>query len=44
MIAYFIKELKMKPDEALAYIKSKRDFVSPNDGFKFQLQKYYDQC
>jgi hypothetical protein len=35
MMAYFIKEMKMTPDAALLYIKEKRDFICPNDGFKF---------
>ncbi|CAD8097151.1 unnamed protein product [Paramecium primaurelia] len=44
LIAYFIKELHMSPDVALQYIKEKRDFVYPNEGFQHQLQQYYEKC
>ncbi|CAD8115731.1 unnamed protein product [Paramecium sonneborni] len=44
MMAYFIKEMNMKPDEALLYIQNKRDFVHPNEGFRLQLQNFYEQC
>ncbi|CAK83829.1 unnamed protein product (macronuclear) [Paramecium tetraurelia] len=44
LMAYFIKELHMTPDAALQYIKNKRDFVCPNEGFQQQLRIYYDKC
>ncbi|CAD8202809.1 unnamed protein product [Paramecium octaurelia] len=44
MMAYFIKEMNMKPDEAFLYIQNKREFVHPNEGFRLQLQKFYEEC
>ncbi|CAD8166554.1 unnamed protein product [Paramecium pentaurelia] len=44
MMAYFIKEMNMKPDDAFLYIQDKREFVHPNEGFRLQLQKFYEEC
>ncbi|CAD8117246.1 unnamed protein product [Paramecium sonneborni] len=44
LIAYFIKEMNMNFDIALQYIKDKREFVYPNEGFQDQLHQYYLKC
>ena len=40
LIAYLIKSQKMKYDEALKLLKSKREKVNPNIGFAEQLKAY----
>ncbi|CAD8107940.1 unnamed protein product [Paramecium sonneborni] len=42
IIAYLIKNHKMKVIEALDLVKSKRPIAQPNSGFMNQLQQYYD--
>jgi atypical dual specificity phosphatase len=41
--AYLIATMRMTPDEALAAVKEKRGFVSPNMGFLRQLEEYAAQ-
>jgi dual specificity MAP kinase phosphatase len=36
-IAYLMQELGMPYSEAMKYVKSKRYFINPNDGFRRQL-------
>ena len=38
VIAYIMWTKKMKFDEAFEFVKSKREIVSPNDGFQSQLK------
>ena len=40
LIAYLIKSQKMKYNEALILLKSKREKVNPNSGFAEQLKEY----
>ena len=40
MIAYLIREKKMKYNDALNYVREKRSFVQPNCGFELELQDY----
>jgi protein-tyrosine phosphatase len=40
VIAYLMKKHAMTYDEAYDYVKSHRDIIEPNDGFKEQLRKY----
>ncbi|KAI0280849.1 protein-tyrosine phosphatase-like protein [Russula aff. rugulosa BPL654] len=38
--AYLIATMRMTPDDALAAVREKRGFVSPNIGFLRQLEEY----
>ncbi|KAF9166367.1 dual specificity phosphatase 12 [Actinomortierella ambigua] len=40
--AYLMKEQKLKVEEALEFVRTKRPLVGPNQGFMSQLQMYYD--
>ena len=40
--AYLINKLKIKPQDALTYIKSRRSVANPNKGFMIQLEEYYN--
>ncbi|KAF9975471.1 dual specificity phosphatase 12 [Actinomortierella ambigua] len=40
--AYLMKLQKLKVEEALEFVRSKRPLVGPNEGFMSQLQMYYD--
>ena len=40
LTAYLMKEWKMKTDDVIIHIKSKRPYARPNDGFYKQLLKY----
>jgi protein-tyrosine phosphatase len=43
VIFYVMNELKMDFNSARDYVKNKRDIVDPNEGFKNELNKYYEQ-
>ncbi|CAD8109135.1 unnamed protein product [Paramecium sonneborni] len=43
IIAYMIKIHKIKPQDALMKIQQNRKWANPNDGFKKQLEKYYNE-
>ena len=38
VIAYVMYKLKLNFDEALKYVKEKREYIYPNDGFRLQLK------
>eukprot|EP00731_Ephydatia_muelleri_P023353 Em0015g936a len=40
VVAYKMKEYQLTLDDALAYVKSKRSCINPNDGFIQQLRAY----
>jgi protein-tyrosine phosphatase len=40
VIAYLMKEYNMTFSSAIKYVKSKRTFINPNDGFRKQLLQY----
>jgi len=40
VIAYLVKAMKMNVDDALKYVKERRQIVRPNDGFLRQLKEY----
>jgi len=40
VVAYLMKEKGMRMGKALRYVKEKRTFVNPNDGFRRQLKQY----
>jgi len=40
VISYFMKKNKMKFEEAYEFVKSKRPFIRPNQGFLKQLEKH----
>lgn len=43
VLAYLLKEHKMKLNEALKLVKNKRESAEPNEGFAVQLRCYeYD--
>jgi protein-tyrosine phosphatase len=43
VIFYVMNELKMDFNSARDYVKNIRDIVDPNEGFKNELNKYYEQ-
>lgn len=43
IIAYLIKYHNMNFEEAYNFVKSKRNIVNPNKGFRNQLMEYYDR-
>ena len=40
--AYLINKLKISPQDAITYIKSRRSIANPNKGFLIQLEEYYN--
>ena len=43
VIFYVMNELKMDFDSARDYVKNIRNIVDPNEGFKNELNKYYEE-
>ena len=41
-IIYLIKKYSMTFDDAVKFVKNKRNIINPNGGFLYQIKKYYD--
>jgi protein-tyrosine phosphatase len=41
-ILYLIKKYFMTFDEAVKFVKDKRNIINPNGGFLYQIKKYHD--